>query len=126
MKAQKPLMDRVKWYDSTKNEVLCKKHHLQKHSLDRAEKSSVNDTITNTSCGHPNTHPHDCVCRKCQRKEWDRRKPIGRYHLVVKTDTPYSVTLVRDDGSIWSDHARAMSHLMKEIVQFELELQRTV
>ena len=48
-------------------------------------------------------------------EKWEKRESIGRYHLEVKTDAPHSVILHRDDGETWSDHARAMSHLMQEL-----------
>ena len=48
-------------------------------------------------------------------KAYDIRDPIGKYHLEVNMDAPHNVVLVDKDGNTWSDHARAMSYLMKEL-----------
>lgn len=56
----------------------------------------------------------------------DKRKPIGEYHLEIDHSFQHSVVLVHKNGDTWSDTVRAMSHLMKEILRLELELQKPV
>ena len=63
-----------------------------------------------TYCRYPKTDTK----KKCT---WKKLKPIGKYWLEVETDTPYRIVLHRKDSGTWSDSVRAMSHLMKEIVQ---------
>lgn len=112
-----------------RNSVCCGAKCLNRADSWRRKDQKLPDEFICNNCGKP------FVGGKCTAGEsmekvkenlWKKLKPIGKYWLEVETDTPYRIVLHRKDSGTWSDSVRAMSHLMKEIVQLELELQRPV
>jgi len=60
------------------------------------------------------------------KNDIDKRKPIGDYHIEIDHDNFHTITLIHTDGRQWSDHARAMSHLMTELSHQRAEFEEAI